>query len=135
MKLKSLVFGFCFSLCASVFAGNQHAHPEANNNQAPAKEVNLPGNCEIEIINNSYQDVRVNGRFDDGVPMIPFNVYSFESPHYISLYYYGYCHSGMDLYIDTFSGYNIYAGWTKVRTTLRIVPFLDKQAKIVVQAK
>lgn len=137
MKLKSLILGLCVSLCSTVFAANQHLHPQANTteNKPAEKSVSWAGYCEIEIINNSFEDVRVYGVFDDGVALQPFNVYSFESPHYISLFYYGYCHAGMDIYIDTFSGYHLYAGYTERRSTIRIVPYLANQVKAEVKVK
>ena len=139
MKLRSLVFGFCISLCSFGFAANQHLHPQANSNDTTSasteKKVGFPGYCEIEVINNSYDNVRVYGVFDDGAGLAPFNVYSFESPHYISLYYYGYCHAGMNLYVDTWSGYHIYAGYTPTGSTIRIVPYLANQLKAEVSTK
>ena len=131
MKLKSLILVLCVSLCSSVFATNQHSHLVANNtdNSPLDKNSTLPGYCEIEIINRSYEDVRVYGVFDDGVYLDPFTIYSFEGPHFISLYFYGYCHQGMDLYIDTWSGYHLYAGYTPRRRSIRIVPYLTNQLK------
>lgn len=142
MKIRSLFLGFCFSLCASAFAANQHMHPQsaaeplnAQTKSALPKDAKWPGYCEIEIINNSFDDVRVYGVFDDGASLEPFNVYSFGAAQYISLYYYGYCHAGMDLYIDTFSGYHVYAGYTTRRSTIRVVPYLGNQLKAEIQAK
>ena len=137
MKFKMFVFACCFSLFSSVFAANQHLHPKADSvEKSPAKtELKYPGYCEIEIINQSYDDVRVSGVFDDGLYMQPFSIYSYESPHYISMYYYGYCHAGMNIYIDTYSGYRIYAGYTSTNSTIRIVPYLAKQAKAEVTTK
>lgn len=139
MKLRSLLFGICVSLCGLSFAGNQHLHPQATSNDTQAskseKKVGWPGYCEIEVINNSYDNVRVYGVFDDGISLQPFNVYSFESPHYISLYYYGYCHAGMNLYVDTWSGYHVYGGYTPTGTTIRIVPYLANQLKAEISQK
>jgi hypothetical protein len=138
MKLKSLIFGLCVALCSSVCSANQHRHPQTNmnaNEKASATNLSYPGYCEIEVINNSFEDVRVYGVFDDGASLLPFNVYSFESPHYISLYYYGYCHSGMDIFIDTLSGYHLYAGYTERRSTIRIVPYLAHQLKAEISVK
>ena len=137
MKLRSLIIGLCLSLCSSVFAANQHLHPQANSNdnQSTEKKVGYAGYCEIEIINSSFNDVSVYGVFDDGVTMQPFNVYSFESPHYISLYYYGYCHSGMNLYINTFGGSYVYSGYTPAGSTIRVVPYLANQLKAEVSKK
>lgn len=137
MKLRSLLVGLCVSLCSTVFAANHHFHPQATNsdNKTTEKKVAWPGACEIEIINNSYDDVRVYGVFDDGSSLTPFNIYSYESPHYISLYYYGYCHSGMDLYIDTWRGYHVYADYTPRGSTVRVVPYLANQLKAEVNVK
>jgi len=137
MKLKSLIFGLCVSLCSSAFAVDQTPLAQANNanERTVLKKASYPGYCEIEVINNSFDDIRVYGVYDDGATMIPFNMYSFESPYYISLYYYGYCHAGMNLYIDTFSGYHIYAGYTQKGTTIRVVPYLANQLKAEVSKK
>lgn len=131
MKLKMLILGLCINFCSSVFASAPYLHPYANNSdkQSPAKGVSYAGYCDIEIINNSFDDVRVYGVFDDGASLYPFNVYSFDAPSTISLYYYGYCHSGMDLYINTFSGAPIYAGYTERGTTIRILPYLKNLVK------
>ncbi len=137
MKFKSFIFICCLSLCSSIGAANLHLHSQANNNgnKALTKGVMWPGYCEIEIINDSFDDVRVFGVFDDGSSLRPFNVYSYDSPHYISLYYYSYCHSGMDIYIDTFRGTRVYAGYTPNNTTIRIVSLFGRQIKADVRAK
>lgn len=135
MKLKSAIFACVLSLCSTAFAANnQHIHPQSSNMDNPSA-VERAGNCEIEIINRSYADVHVEGVFDDGSSLRPFDIYSFDSAHYISLYYYGYCHAGMDLYIDTFDGDYVYSGFTRRKTTVRIVPFLTNQVKVELQAK
>ncbi len=129
MKFKTLALAFLMGLSAPLFAANQHTHANAQDTAPAAAEqskgqnkMGWPGYCEIEIINHSYDDVRVYGVYDDGVALTPFTVYSYESPHYISLYYYGYCHSGMDLYIDTVYGAHVYSGYTPRYSTIRIVP-------------
>lgn len=129
MKLKSLLFVVCFSLFANVFAANTHLHPKADaqDKKSISKNVTYPGYCQIEIINDSFTDVNVFGTFDDG-STINFNVYRYESPHYISLFYYFYCHSGMYLTISS-PFYTVYSGWTNVNSTVRIVPYLSKQVK------
>lgn len=138
MKFKSLIIGCLISFCSSAFAANLHLYPETanvGNNQPVVNSVERAGNCQIEIINRSYTDVRVYGQFDDGTLLEPFNVYSFEYPHYISLYYYGYCHAGMDLHIETFNGDVVYSAYTRRKTTVRVVPYLTNQVKAEVQAK
>ena len=151
MRLKNLVFICLLGLFSPLFAANKHLHAGTNEASQPSTPNALaaqqspsqtkfgwPGYCEIEIINNSYDDVRVYGVFDDGIALEPFNVYSYESPHYISLYYYGYCHNGMDLYVDTFYGAHIYAGYVSRYSTIRIVPSWfggKQQSKATVEVK
>jgi len=135
MKLKSLLFLVCFGLFANVFAANMHLHPKADNSDKKSimKGITYPGYCQIELINDSYTDVRVLGIFDDG-STVDFNIYRFESPHYISLFYNFYCHNSM--YITIQSPYaTIYSGWTDVNSTIRIVPYLNKQAKVKLSSR
>lgn len=124
--LKTVLFVACVSLFSSAFAVNMHLHPKAEAKPA-AKGVTYPGYCEIEIINDSYTDLRVYGTFDDG-STVDFNVYRYEYPHYISLFYNFYCHSGMYITIQS-PFYTVYSGWTNVNSTVRIVPYLKDQAK------
>lgn len=138
MKLKSLFFVGCLSFLSMSYAADRYVHPEAGN--ADAKNVSqkemTPGYCEIEIINRSYDDVRVYGVFDDFTPMKPFKVYSYGSSAYISLYYKSYCHLGMNLYVDTWNDHiNIFTGYVKVNTTLNVVPYLANKVKIEIQPK
>lgn len=129
MKLKSMVLVLCFGLFTNAFAANVHSNPKATSeDQKSIASKVYPGNCEIEIVNRSYTDVRITGTFDDYTDMYPFWVYSYESPHYISLFYNWYCHSGMWLTVTAPNGV-IYSGWTATQSTINIVPFLDKQAK------
>lgn len=134
MKLKSLLFVVCLGLFSNLFAANVHLNPkaEAADRKSIAKML-YPGYCQIEVINNSFTDVYVSGRFDDG-SMIDFSIYRYESPHYISLFYYFYCHSGMDLTIQTPYGI-VYSQWTSVDSTVQIVPFLKKGVKVEVKPK
>lgn len=137
MKLKSLIFSVCVALGFPAFANTPHLHPEANKDTASANTPNLkvPGFCEIEVVNNSFDDVTVYGLFDDGAPLRPFTVYAYEMPHYISLYYYGYCHAGMQIAVDTRDGFPIYSRYTLTNSTVYIVPYLAKQPKIEVKVK
>lgn len=135
MKLKSLLFLVCFSLCTQVIGANLHLNPKANNEdkKSIAKNVSYPGYCQIEIINDSFVDVNVYGTFDDG-SSISFNIYRYEAPHYISLFYDFYCHN--DMYITIQSRYQmIYSGWTEVNSTIRLVPFLNQQVKAKLTAR
>ncbi len=138
MKFKSITMGCMLALASSVYADNHHVHPQAKNaveTAAPSLQAKYAGYCEIEIINQSYDDVRVNGTFDDGSPLQSFTIYSYEAPHYVSLFYYGYCHYGMNLYIDSYYGYNLYSGYTTRESTVRIVPYLRQNAAANTDAK
>ena len=129
MKLKTLVLLGLLSLMPSLHAADNdddhHGHPDVNPENKPSalsgKHIAYAGPCEIELLNHSSFNVRVNGVFDDGVGLTPFNIYSYDSPKYINLNWDGWCHSGMDLYIDTFYGDSVYAGYVARQTTLRIV--------------
>ncbi len=128
MTLIKALFGAAFLFFSTTLfaADNHHVYPNDQVSSADLKEKKLewPGYCEIEIINDSYTDVRVYGIYDDGVILQPFSVYRYEYPHYISLYYYGYCHTGMDIHVYTLGGYQIYAGYTQVNSILHLVPYM-----------
>lgn len=138
MKLKMLLLVGCFSLASNLFAANVHKHPQAEAQTAKPSEKKLmsPGYCEIEIINRSFTDVSVYGTFDDNSP-VDFDVYRGDGPHYISLYYYGYCHQ--DMYLEIYPlhnhSYPIYSGITAVNSTVLIDTYLKNQAKASVSAR
>lgn len=131
MKLKSLLLVICLCFFNVVFASNVSLHPKVStaDKKAIASNLMYPGYCQIEIINESYTDVDVFGTFDDG-STVNFSVYRFEAPHYIDLFYYFYCHSGMYLTIQSLHGV-FYSGWINVDSTVHIVPYL-KNAKALV---
>ena len=135
MKLRSLLFVVCFSLFTNIFAANIHLHPKADQaDKKPAgKSMMYPGYCQIEIINDSFTDVRVFGTFDDG-STLDFNIYRYESPHYISLFYNFYCHSSMYITIQS-PFYTVYSGWTNVNSTIRVVPYLQNQSKVQISKR
>lgn len=137
MKLKSLLLCWCLCMVSSVYAANHHLHPNDGPIEKSFTDKNFtwPGYCEIEIINRSYQDIYVYGDFDDGYRLDPFMIYSFEGPHYISLFYYGYCHSGMYLYISTDQGYLLYSGYAQRRSSIRVVPYYSNQMKVEITKK
>lgn len=140
MKIKSVLFACCLGLMGTAVAGNRHTHPKADvNNASVSAEKNTknamsPRYCEIELVNNSYDNVTVYGQFDDGSTLSPFNLYTGEYDS-ISLDYYGYCHRDMYLDIVTFSGYHIYSGYTRSGSTVRIVPYLTNQVKAEISIK
>ncbi|EHL31044.1 hypothetical protein LDG_6951 [Legionella drancourtii LLAP12] len=106
---------------------------DAADKKSVAKEMMYPGYCQIEVINDSFTDVYVYGTFDDG-STIDFSIYRYEAPHYISLFYYFYCHSGMYLTIQSPYGV-VYSGWTNVDSTVHVVPFLKKGAKAEISTR
>ncbi|MGL5741558.1 MAG: hypothetical protein ACRCXC_02900 [Legionella sp.] len=140
MKLKSLLFVLCFGLVGQSLAANVHLNPNANKTdntkKAAAKATMYPGYCQIEVINESFNDVHVYGTFDD-YSRVDFPIYYHEYPHYIDLYYNWDCHPGMFVRIHSrqFPYQVIYDSWTNVNSTVRIVPYLNKGMKVEVQPK
>lgn len=125
--MKNWILGFVVSLIVSAsFATSPqyHLYPntksEETNKSSELKAKSAP-TCLIKITNDSHDDILVYGTFDDGTPLQPFIIYAYESSHYISLFYYGFCHAGMDINIDTTSGLRLYNQYTWVNSRLRIV--------------
>ncbi|WP_045105119.1 hypothetical protein [Legionella hackeliae] len=116
MKIRSFVFVACFGLLSTAFAENHHFHASAETNETTF----APGPCEIEIVNDSFDDINIYGRFDDGTYLVPFTMKRWGEPNYISLFYYNSCHAGMDFYIETVDGKHKYNGFTPVGKTIRI---------------
>ena len=136
MNVKPFVLGCLLAAFSSSYANNHHEHPhskdvpQTDTSTLQKVQADYAGFCEIEIINSSFDDLRVRGVFDDGYPLWPFIIYSYESPHYISLFYDGYCHYGMDLYIETYyEGYPIYSGYTYRKSTVYVSPYLREKVK------
>ena len=106
MKFSSVLFSVFLGFCSFCYAESEHLH------EAKLLDIKGVGNCEIEIINQSGEAVRIYGSFDDGSNLRSFIVDAAdESSHYISLYYYDYCHTGMEIYIDRLDGGNRYSGY------------------------
>ena len=135
MKLKSLLLVCGVSLFNNVYAGNIHTHQPSNNlvQAAADKAVMRPSNCQIEIINNSYNDVRVFGIFDDSTT-VDFFVYRYDPVQYIDLYYHGYCHPNMFITLQTPYS-TIYSNYTDVYSTLTVYPSLAKATMEKVEVK
>ena len=143
MKLKSLLFVCGLGVMSSLFAGNRHIHTESVTDKAQtavASKAMMPGFCEIEIINRSYDHVTVFGTYEDNSQIAPFDIFSYGYPQYISLFYRDFdgvyrCHNTMYLAIETFNHYPVYTGYTMVGSTINIVPYLNKQVKAEVRKK
>ncbi len=136
MKRISLILVCLLCLSSAAFSNNRHVHSATGNAsdfKAAGVKASWMDGCEIQIINQSYADVRIFGIFDDGSSLEPFNIYSFEAPHYISLYYYGYCHEGMEIDIETFYGYPVFSGFVRRGTPLYITPYYGSRLKAQVR--
>ena len=105
---KSLIFSLCLTLgLALPFAG-----------RASARQY-----CSIEIINNRHDTASVLVRYDDG-STVHMLVHAFDAPHYVSLFYHGYCRSGAHVRVETLPHHIvIYDRWTHVDSTVRMVPY------------
>ncbi|MCC5791539.1 MAG: hypothetical protein JJT82_02890 [Legionellaceae bacterium] len=131
MKLKTLLVCTALALSSLAFAtGSRHMHqsPVDSNNTESAvqKKMMLPGYCQIEVINRSFEPVNVSGRFIDGDWLDPFTIYPYEYPHYISLYYYG-CQPGMYLTISNVNGHLIYDRYTAVYQVVTVQASVGQQ--------
>lgn len=134
MKFKLFVFCLLAAIGFNLQAGqNRHMHQSVK--PADSKKMKMPGYCEIEVVNRSYEPVHVSGQFLDGAYLTPFDIYPYDSAHYISVYYYG-CQSGMYITIENFAGYVMYSGFTPVYQTLVIYPtFGNRQSAVKSAAK
>ncbi len=105
--------------CSFALDGTIHAYPGSKS----SKELQSSPTCLIKITNDSHDDILVYGTYDDGATLRPFVIYAYEMPHYISLYNdnVGFCHSGMDIGIETTSGLRLYRAYTWVNSRIRIV--------------
>jgi len=142
VKYIAYLFAFVFICAQPVLAENlpnRHFYPNSLQNAAPEATVKDQKlgvfGCYIEILNDSYSSVIVTGRYDDGVPLIPFNIYSFEYSHYIDMFYSGYCHNGMYLNIETFDGYPVFSGYVYTGSTIHIVTWYANKIKADVSLK
>lgn len=143
MRLKTLLFVCGLGVMSSLFAANRHVHPSADADKsqtAVANKAMMPGFCEIEIINRSFDNVTVFGTYEDNALIIPFDIFANSYPHYVSLYYRDFdgiyrCHNSMYISIETFNHYPVYSTYTRVGSTINIVPYLNKQIKAEVKTK
>lgn len=121
--LKACVSGMLLgtALSLSAYAADVHYHPKssvkvakelAKSTEASMQSVKpgWPGPCEIEIVNQRYEDIIVSGSFEDGAPLTPFVYYSYGNPQYISLIYRDpngmvTCHGSM--YLNVVNYYNV----------------------------
>jgi hypothetical protein len=103
MAMRSAILSLCLSLAMTVSASA------------------YPGHCQIEIVNDSHENVTVHVTFEDG-SSASFQMRTYEPPHYVDLFFYGYCHSHAHVRVSD-SKHVLYDGWTNVHSTIRIVPY------------
>ena len=137
--MKKIMMSILF--CIVIFPGyaqskNMHVFQLDSTKKKTQEALNIKAvpTCLIKISNDSHDDILVYGNFDDGTPLEPFIIYAYENPHFISLFYYNFCHAGMDIGIDTLSGLRLYHDYTWVNSRLRIVsgwfkPYIVMEAK------
>ena len=132
--MRTLFTAIACSAClvsATYAASNPYLHTDDSSMNASKMSQNVitsetaktmgSTDCMITIKNNGIYDVRVYGRFDDGTYLTTFTIpWLKDDIAYVSLYYYGYCHGGMDFYIDTVNGKYKYNGYTPVGKTITI---------------
>ena len=80
-----------------------------------------PGHCQIELVNDSHESITVHVTFDDGTPIV-FQMHSLDSPHYVDLFFHGYCHSRAHVTVSDWK-HILYHNYTNVQSTIRIVPY------------
>lgn len=136
MKLKFIIAFCLMALFNFAFAATQHAHSQKDSSvvKKTVKSISWPGSCGIEIINRSYEPVQVYGQFDDGEGL-SFSILPYDPSHFISLYYYGYCHYDMYINITTFNGYPVFSGYPRVGSTIEIVSMFNKQLSVKLGSK
>ncbi|MDN5898332.1 MAG: hypothetical protein L0H35_06700 [Psychrobacter sp.] len=137
MKFNVLILTVLLSIGLVSHAGkSRHVRPLLGaKNQQMIDKIAMPGYCEIEIINRSQNPIHVRGAYLDGGILEPFDIYPYDSAHYISVYYYG-CQSGMYLTISDFLGYTVYSGYTPTYDTIFISPaFGNNKPTVQIKAK
>ncbi len=93
---------------------------DASMTSMDAKNMSF-SNCYITIRNEGLYDMVVYGRYDDGTYLNTFTLPWYSSyVAYVDLYFYGYCHGGMEFYIDTTDGTYKYSGYTPVGKTIKV---------------
>ena len=80
-----------------------------------------PGYCAIEIDNRGHQVAKVYVTFDDG-SATHFTIHPHESPHHVSLFYYGHCHPDAHVRVELKNREIVYDSPTRVDSTILIVP-------------
>ncbi|MBA4696846.1 MAG: hypothetical protein H2069_05640 [Legionella sp.] len=144
MKRSFLPLRTYLGVCLAVFGlsnaafAHQHTHKSATSPAVPTEAASKAsvtkttnfGRCEITILNYTYESFDVYGRFDDGSALESFRIYPKDEPHYINLYYYGYCHAGMDLSIYDTQGRLLHGRYTYAGEVLKVKYSNNNQLQI-----
>lgn len=148
MRIMTYICSIIFLVSQPIWADNassHHQYPGAKTSTPPLQSSIKPGapgyydSCNVEIMNDSFSDITVYGRYDDGVPVTPFNIYRYEYSHYVDLFYPDLldmwrCHSGVYLSIVTlYGGYPIFSGYVFVGSIVHVVPSLAGKMKVEIQ--
>jgi hypothetical protein len=126
----SLKFVFC--LCYVFLSLHVNATSRISA-QRPVHQglISAPNPCEIELLNQSNEAVRVFVRYDDGGH--DKTILSRDDAQYVDLYYPqgGYCQQGAFFEVKTMDYVWIYSGYVQVRSTVRILPFGLQRARVI----
>lgn len=130
---KLALFFICILGFTTAFA---HTHARSNVTQQNATAAGKQGgffSCEIKVVNNSLENVKIYGVYEDGSLLEPFDIYYNDTiPHIIYLdNFFGFCDKGMKLSILSYSGNLLYSGYVKANSTVWILPYLGKQSQSI----
>lgn len=118
MKLKALLFATSLLCLNQSFAANAHSHPSSVIKPTATNNAMHSDWCYIDIKNYTDRDFIIYGTFDDGAPLVPFNVPRHDVWEYITLGYDdGYCPSGMNLTVVSAEGDYSYTDYVRTYKT------------------
>jgi len=120
--MKKLILSLVIMLICNISFASQgitHSHPGLTKDSKSSSLQSIP-TCLIKITNDSHYDIIVSGQFDDGTYLQPFVIQAYETPHYVSLFYFNICHGVMDMQIETNYGLKLYAQPTYVNSKILI---------------
>lgn len=123
MHIKPVLMACSLVIAATAVSAAPNAHGSLHKGEsveAPA-DARLKRGYDIEVVNDSYDDLRVYAQYEDGCWIEPFNIYRYEYPHTIDTYHNGYFNN-MRVTIDTFRNYRVYDAITRPGSSVRIVP-------------
>lgn len=84
--------------------------------------ADIVGECEIRIENLGHDELKVSGFFEDGSLFTTIKIFRNDAPHTISLIYAGQCSRHMMLYVDTWVGNRVFAGFVQRDSVIQVFP-------------